>query len=355
MRAAIIGLPLVGKTTIFSVLIRRQADAATSGSPKRDPHVGIIRVPDARLDFLCSVFEPRKATYATVEFVDLPGLVRGRGREHVPSQVRNVDALVHVVRAFATESVPHVEGTIDPERDIRDVEQELILSDMATTEKRLERVQKDLKKLKSAELDRENRLLDVIHPWLESGKPLREMNMADDEEKLLRGFAFLSEKPIIYVLNVGEDRIGEARGTSVVEDSRPKTAFTTICGKLEVEIEELEPGERDQFLSSYGLRESGSERLIRTTYRLLGLISFFTFVEGECRAWTIPKGTSAQRAAGTIHTDMDKHFIRAEVVHYPDFQAYGSLEAVRENGLLRLEGKGYTVQDGDLLTVRHGR
>jgi ribosome-binding ATPase len=353
MKAGIIGLPSVGKTTIFNVLTHGKAAAGGAASRRLEPNVGIVKVPDARLDFLASKFNPEKTTYATVEFVDVQGLVRGKGQDMALAPVRSVDALIHVVRVFESESVPHSEGSVDAERDKRNLDYELMLADIASIEKRTERLEKDLKKIKNAALEKELAYLLRAKAWLESEKPLREMEVSSDEKKLVKGFAFLSEKPMIYVENIGEDRLDRLRHPHAHGTLRPNTEQTIICGKLEAEMAELPAEELKSFLSDYGLAESGAERLIRTTYRLLGLISFFTVGEEECRAWTIPYGTNAQNAAGVIHTDLADHFIRAEVCHYDDFLKYGTMQALKEQGLLRLEGKEYPVKDGDIMTIRH--
>jgi len=352
MKAGIIGLPSVGKTTIFNVLTQGKAAAGPAGGRKLEPNVGIVRVPDARLDLLSSKFIPEKTTYATVEFVDVQGLVRGKGQDMALAPVRTVEALLHVVRAFTDESVPH-EGSIDPEADKRNLDYELMLADIGSIEKRIERLEKDLKRMKNAALEKELAYLNRAKAWLESEKPLREMEISEEERKLVKGFAFLSEKPMIYVENIGEDQLERLRHPDSHGALRPNTEQTIICGKLEAEMAELPPEELKTFLADYGLTESGSERLIRTTYRLLGLISFFTVGEEECRAWTITRGTNAQNAAGVIHTDLADHFIRAEVCHYDDFVRHGSMQALKEKGLLRLEGKEYTVKDGDIMTIRH--
>ncbi|HYR41966.1 MAG TPA: redox-regulated ATPase YchF [Terriglobia bacterium] len=352
MKAGIIGLPSVGKTTIFNVLTQGKA-AAAAASRRLEPNVGIVKVPDTRLDFLSSKFNPEKTTHAIVEFVDVQGLVRGKGQDMALAPVRSVDALIHVVRVFENESVPHSEGSVDAERDKRNLDYELMLADIASIEKRMERLEKDLKKIKNAALEREFAYLQRAKAWLESEKPLREMEVTDDEKKLVKGFAFLSEKPMIYVENIGEDQLDRLRHPDAHGTLRPNTEQTIICGKLEAEMAELPPEELKSFLSDYGLTESGAERLIRTTYRLLGLISFFTVGEEECRAWTITYGTNAQNAAGVIHTDLADHFIRAEVCHYDDFVKYGTMQALKEKGLLRLEGKEYPVKDGDIMTIRH--
>jgi len=353
MKAGIIGLPSVGKTTIFNVLTQGKAAAGPGAGRKLEPNVGIVKVPDARLDFLSSKFDPEKTTHATVEFVDVQGLVRGKGQDMALAPVRTVDALVHVVRAFQDEAVPHPDGTVNPERDKQNLNYELMLADIASIEKRMERLEKDLKKSKNAALETELAYLQRAKTWLESEKPLREMEVSEHERRLVKGFAFLSEKAMIYVENIGEDQLDSLRHPDAHRTLRPNTEQTIICGKLEAEMAELPPEELKTFLADYGLAESGAERLIRTTYRLLGLISFFTVGEEECRAWTITRGTNAQNAAGVIHTDLSDHFIRAEVCHYDDFVKYGSMQALKEKGLLRLEGKEYVVKDGDIITIRH--
>ncbi len=353
MKAGIIGLPSVGKTTIFNVLTLGKAAAGPASGRRLEPNVGMVRVPDARLDFLSSKFNPEKTTYATVEFVDVQGLVRGRGQDMALAPVRTVDTLVHVVRVFEDESVPHSEGNLDPERDKRNLDYELMLADIASIEKRVERLEKDLKKIKNAALEKEYAYLQRAKKWLEAEKPLREMEISGDEKKMVKGFAFLSEKPMIYVHNIGEDQLDRLRHPDAHTSLRPNTEETIICGKLEAEMAELPPEELKTFLSDYQLTESGAERLIRTTYRLLGLVSFFTVGEEECRAWTITRGMNAQQAAGVIHTDLADHFIRAEVCHYDDFVKYGTMQALKEKGLLRLEGKEYPIKDGDIVTIRH--
>jgi GTP-binding protein YchF len=352
MKAGIIGLTSVGKTTIFNVLTQGKAVSGAAGR-KLEPNVRIVKVPDSRVDFLASKFNPEKKTYATVEFVDVQGIVRGKGQDVALAPLRTVDVLLHVVRAFQDDAVPHAEGAVDPARDMRDVDYELMLADIASIEKRMERLEKDLKKLKNPALEKEMALLQRAKAWLEAEKPLREMSVAEDERKLVKGFAFLSEKPMIYVENIGEDQLHRLKEPNTQRELRPNTEHTLICGKLEAEMAELPVEELRTFLADYGLAESGAERLIRTTYRLLGLISFLTAGEEECRAWTITRGMNAQRAAGAIHTDLEDHFIRAEVCHYDDFVKHGSMQALKEKGLLRLEGKEYIVKDGDIMTIRH--
>ena len=273
--------------------------------------------------------------------------------------LRQVDALAHVVRAFEDPSIPHV-GEIDPLRDIKNVDFDLIVSDLGQVEKRLERLEKDLKKMKTAELERENDLLIRAKAHLESERPLREMEMTSEDKKRIRGFMFLSEKPILYVVNVSEStELGTQLENAVTKyklmeiASRPNAAATAICGKVEAELSEMSDADAAEFLSSYGLTESGLVRLIRTTYALMGLISFFTVGEDECRAWTIPANSRAVEAAGAIHSDLEKHFIRAETIHWDQLLEAGSEANARARGTLRLEGKDYMVKDGDVMHIRH--
>ena len=354
MKTGIVGLGQVGKTTIFRILTQAGPAMIADRGRKAQPNVGVVQVPDERVDFLASVFEPKKTTYATIEFVDVQGLVRGKGRDMALDPVRDVDTMVHVLRAFEDDTVPHPEGSVDFDRDISNFDAELMLTDMASIEKRLERLDKDLRKIKDADLTRERDLLKEALAWLESNRPLREMVLGDDDRRRVRGFAFLSEKPMIHAINIGEDQldlIGEAQ--EPLEATPENTERVYICGKLEAEMAELPEDELNSFLADYGLKETGMIRLIRTAYHLLGLISFLTAGEEECRAWTIRRGTSAQKAAGAIHTDLEKHFIRAEVSRFDDFREHPSFAALREKGLLRLEGKQYVVADGDVITVRH--
>ena len=320
----------------------------------------MAKVPDDRLDRLAALYHPEKLTHASVEYVDVGAIGQEALKETAYiAHLRNVDALAHVLRAFEDDSIPHV-GAIDPLRDIKNVEFDLIVSDLGQIEKRLERVQKDLKKMKTADLEKEFDLLKRAKAHLETERPLREMEMTPEDKKRLRGFMFLSEKPILYVLNVSEStELGKELEAAVTEykltdvASRPNARATAICGKVEAELAEMSDDDAAEFLSSYGLKESGLVRLIRTTYALLGLISFFTAGEDECRAWTIPVNTRAVNAAGAIHSDLEKHFIRAETIRWDQLLEAGSEANARAKGTLRLEGKDYIVQDGDVMHIRH--
>ena len=359
MKTGIIGLPQVGKTSLFGILTKAKLSEQAYANP-REAHVGVAKVPDDRLDRLASLFNPKKLTHASVEYVDVGAIGQDALKETAYiGHLRNVDALAHVVRAFEDPSIPHV-GPTNPLRDIRNVEFDLMVSDLGQIEKRLERLEKDLKKMRSAELEKEFDLLKRAKAHLESERPLREMEMTPEDKKRLRGFMFLSEKPILYVLNVSEapelgkeleNAVGRFKLSEVA--SRPNAGATAICGRVEAELAEMSDADAAEFLSSYGLKESGLTRLIRTTYALLGLVSFFTVGEDECRAWTIPVHTRAVEAAGTIHSDLEKHFIRAETIRWDQLLEAGSEANARARGILRLEGKDYIVQDGDVLHIRH--
>jgi hypothetical protein len=359
MKTGIIGLPQVGKTSLFRILTKANLSEQSYSNP-REAHVGVAKVPDDRLDRLAAVYKPKKLTHASVEYVDVGAIGQDALKESgYIGHLRNVDALAHVVRAFDDPSIPHV-GPIDPLRDIKNVEFDLMVSDLGQIEKRLERVEKDLKKMRTPDLEKEFDLLKRAKLHVESERPLREMEMTREDKKRLRGFMFLSEKPILYVLNIGESsELGKELEQAVAKfnlaevAARPNAGATAICGKVEAELAEMTDADAAEFLSSYGLRESGLSRLIRTTYALLGLISFLTIGEDECRAWTIPVHTRAVEAAGAIHSDLEKHFIRAETIAWDQLLEAGSEANARAKGILRLEGKDYIVKDGDVMNIRH--
>jgi ribosome-binding ATPase len=357
MKTAIIGLPMVGKTSLFTILTGVHESARVGSLEAR---VGITKVADARVDALAKLYQPPKVTYATVEYLDFPAVSKEALRD--PSylaSLRVVDALAHVLRLFESDTVPHEKASVDPLRDFEDVEMELILSDLVVVEKRMERVDKDRKKIKSPDLDKEFALLERLKSELEANHPLRQLEFNDEEEKRIRGFQFLSQKPMLCVLNIGEAGVPrmheiEAQYRNGPLAGKARTAVTAICGKIEAELAELSPEEAKEYLASYGLQESGLERLISATYALLGLMSFLTAGETEVRAWTIPINSKAVHAAGAIHSDFEKKFIRAEVVNWKALIDHGGYPGVRDKGLLRLEGKDYIVKDGDVLVIRHG-
>jgi hypothetical protein len=359
MKTGIIGLPQVGKTSLFRILTRAHLSEHALANP-REAHVGVAKVPDDRLDRLATLYNPKKLTHISVEYVDVGAMSQDALKETAyVGHLRQVDALAHVVRVFEDPAIPHA-GEIDPLRDIRNVEFDLMVNDLGQIEKRLERLEKDLKKMKMPELEKEFELLQRAHAHLGEEKPLREMQMTPEDKKRIRGFMFLSEKPILYVLNIGESaelgrELDEAVSKHKLTDiaARPNAAATAICGKVEAELSEMDDADAAEFLASYGLQESGLARLIHATYKLLGLISFFTTSEEECRAWQIPAHTRAQEAAGVVHSDLEKHFIRAETIRWDQLLEAGSEANARTKGTLRLEGKDYIVQDGDVLRIRH--
>jgi len=357
MKTAIIGLPMTGKTSLFTILTGVQQEMRMGATAAR---TGVARVPDPRLEALGRLFEPPKVTHATVEYVDMPPLSKESLRDpSYMASLRVADAFAHVLRLFEDETIPHEKGSIDPVRDLEDLETELILSDLVVIEKRLERLDKDRKKIKSPELDREFELLQRCRKILEDNQPIRNLEIESEDEKRLRGFQFLSQKPVLYVLNLGEEealqlhqREKEYRDGPLA--GRRNTAVAAVCGKIEAELAQLPREDQADYLASYGLKESGLERFISATYSLLGLMSFLTAGEDECRAWTIPMNSTAVKAAGAIHSDFEKKFIRAEVVNWKSLVDLGGYPALREKGLLRLEGKEYIVKDGDVLVIRHG-
>jgi GTP-binding protein YchF len=359
MKTGIIGLPQVGKTSLFKILTKAKLEDRGYSNPK-EVHLGVARVPDDRLEKLAELYQPKKTVFATVEYADVGAIGQEALKEaSLLTSLRNVDALIHVLRVFDDPSVP-LAAPIDPLKEIQDVEFDLMLSDLTQIEKRMERLEKDLKKMRSPELEAEHALLLRAKPHLESEQPLRAMEISADEKKLIRGYMFLSQKPVLYVLNISESTTLGVDLEAAVEKyglakiaSRPGTGATAICGKVEAELAEMTDEEAEEFLSSYGLVESALRRLIRKSYELLGLIAFFTVGEDECRAWTIPVNSRAQQAAGAIHSDLEKHFIRAETIHWDTLLAAGSEAVARSQGTLRLEGKDYIVQDGDVMHIRH--
>lgn len=362
LRAGIVGLPNVGKSTLFNALTA-QSSALAANYPFAtiEPNVGVVSVPDDRLEPLARLVKTDVIIPATVEFLDIAGLVRGASKgEGLGNQflanIRETDTVVQVVRCFEDEGVIHVEGDIDPARDIETIQIELALADLATVERRREKAQKTLKsgdKIARAELD----VIDKIQPALEAGRSARTVALTDDERAIARNFFLLTTKPTIYAANVDEKALAEPESNRMVrtvrEIAEPESAeCVVICAQLEAELVALPPDERVDYLQHLGVSTSGVDRLIKGAYHLLGLMSFLTAGEKEVRAWTIPQGTRSQNAAGTIHSDIERGFIRAEVVSYDSLIEVGSYAAARDKGLLRLEGKDYVMQEGDVVHFR---
>ncbi len=356
MQTGIVGLPQVGKTTLFKILTKVHLDAKATQAAT---HVGVARVPEPRIDKLAALYRPKKVTHATVQYVDVGGLQKDRARDAaVLAPLREVDALAHVLRVFENPAVPRSAGSIDPLRDATNLDLELMLNDLEQITRRLERVEKDLKKKKDPALEAEQALLLRCKAAIEKETPLRELEFSAEEMKMLTSFMFLSQRPMLYVLNLGDSEAAEIE-TAVerhklgVLCSKPNTGVVPICGRLEAELVDLEEAEASELVASYGFKESGLDRLIHATYSLLGLTSFFTAGDPEVRAWTIRRGTTAVKAAGVIHSDIERGFIRAEVVRCDDLLEAGSTGAARERGKMRLEGKDYVVQEGDVILFRH--
>ena len=362
LRAGIVGLPNVGKSTLFNALTA-QSSALAANYPFAtiEPNVGVVSVPDERLEPLARLVKTEKIVPATVEFLDIAGLVRGASKgEGLGNQflanIRETDTVVQVVRCFEDENIVHVEGAVDPVRDIETIQIELALADLATVERRREKAQKNLKggdKIARQELD----VLDKIQPALEEGRSARTVVLTEDEKAVARNFFLLTTKPTIYAANVEESALADLENNSMVTAVREIAAkeaaeCVVICAQLEADLVALPPEERIDYLKSLNVETSGVDQLIKSAYHLLGLMSFLTAGEKEVRAWTIPQGTRAQTAAGTIHSDIERGFIRAEIVSYEELMSAGSYAAAREKGLLRLEGKDYIMQEGDVVHFR---
>lgn len=357
MKIGIVGLPYVGKTSLFNALTQSEAETGTYAA-KKGWNVGSVKVPDERLAALAEVFNPKRVTPTSIDYVDIAGVSKGdialEGLETgIIAELREVDALAHIVRVFEDDAVPHVDGDVNPERDIETIDIELAFADLSIIDNRLDRLDRELRTQKIPALEHERAVLERCKGALEGGTAIRELSLSPEDERAIRGYGFLTQKPLLLVLNIGEDQLDSA------EEIRASTAtaerqieIITLSARLEMELARLDAEEAELFRAEMGLDESALAQVIDTSYRTLGLVTFFTVVSDELRAWTLKNGMTALDAAGAIHTDMARGFIRAETIHWANLVECGSLTEARDNGLLRLEGKDYTVSDGEILTIR---
>lgn len=360
MDLGIVGLPLCGKTTVFNALTHGHAETGGYRAGV-ETHIGVVKVPDECLTKLAAQFQSKKATPVELRYIDLPAMSasfdHGGPSSQVLSALSASDGLLHVVRTFQRDDVPHPQGSIDPHRDIAAMDVELALADLAVVEKRLERLAPVVRASKPVEREageREMKLLRRVKASLEEEKPLRSQTLTADEEKALRDYALLTLKPILLIVNVGEEdasKIPDIESEFAARYGAEGTRVVALCGQLEMELAELSDEEALEFRQDMGLTDSGVQRVLQQTFDLMGLITFYTVVGDECRAWTVPRGTPAQQAAGKIHSDMERGFIRAEAIGWVEILACGSLAEARKKGILRTEGKGYAVQDGDVLHI----
>ncbi|MBN2709346.1 MAG: redox-regulated ATPase YchF [Calditrichaceae bacterium] len=357
MEIGIVGLPYSGKSTIFSTLLTHKSHEQTGG--KQTAERGVVKVPDSRLDKLTAMFNPKKQVNAIIEYVKVAGLeeeseqTTGLSSKFL-TNLKNVDALMIIIRNFENEFYPHPFNRIDPSADIEYINGEFLISDLMVVEKRVEKLEKLVQKTQNEQEKRELTLMNRLKEQLDQEKPLRELDFSENELLILRGYQFITLKPALYVINISEDQIPQAAEIekSLVQFKTPFCSIVTLSAEIEKEISELSEEDRKAFMDELGIKEPALDKLIKSSYDLMGLISFFTVGEDECRSWTIRRGTMAQKAAGVIHSDLEKGFIRAETVHYDHLMEYGSMAACKEKGLLRLEGKEYPVKDGDILNIR---
>jgi GTP-binding protein YchF len=359
MKIGIVGLPYVGKTSLFNALTQSEAETGTY-TAKKGWNVGSVKVPDERLAALAEVFNPKQVTPTNIDYVDIAGVSKGdialEGLEAgIIAELREVDALTHIVRLFEDDAVPHVDGDVDPKRDIETIDIELAFADLGIIDNRLDRLSRELRTQKIPALEHERAVLERCKDALEGGTAIRELPLSPEDERAIRGYGFLTQKPLLLVLNINEDGLEgaeEVRAGFADYAQKRQIEIITLSARLEMELAQLDAEDAEIFRADMGLNESAPARVIDVSYRTLGLITFFTVVSDELRAWTLKAGMTALEAAGTIHTDMARGFIRSETIHWADLVDCGDLTKARDNGLLRLEGKDYPVSDGDVLTIR---
>lgn len=357
MQFTLFGYPKSGKTTLFNLLTGARIETLSYDTGEKEPHMRTSSIPDKRLDRLSALYPEKEKKQATIDFIDLAGLAFGEVKDSAYlSHLRKADGLIHVVRGFEDETIPHPKGKIDVSEDICAMEDELVLADGISATSRLEKLEKELARAKNPEGEKEKDLLTRIIVHMENGKPLRDLALSSPEEKLIRSFAFLSLKPLLHIINIGEGDISSIdKPEQFASTTHHRTALMAFCGKIEAEIMELEEEEAKDFLKEYGLKELSAEKFLRTSYDLLELITFYTIGQKEVKAWPLLKNTSAVLAAGTIHSDMEKGFIKAEVISWKDLDQHGSLQAAKDSASVRLEGKEYIIQDGDVVYFRFAK